>query len=96
METQVSHERDGRDQQEAPGLVWRKKDRWFQETRCGQYRIEKFATGLNVATGGDFRYRALKWAQEWWFEISGSESNAATAKQACADHAAAQAESVRI
>lgn len=76
-------ERDGRDQPEAVGLVWRKVSQWVHETTCGRYRVEKFATGLDVLIEGYYRYRALKWAGEWWFEFAGSEANSAAAKEIC-------------
>jgi hypothetical protein len=64
-------------------LVWRKISNYVHETRCGRYRIEKFATGLDVLTEGYYRYKLLKCVAEWCHEFAPNESNAEAAKQVC-------------
>ena len=76
-EQRSAHERDGRDQQEAARLVWRKVSPWIIETNDGRYRIEKFAVG-NI-----FRYRVFKILSEWFVELAPSETSAEAAKKTC-------------
>jgi len=74
-EQRSARERDGRNQQETPRLVWRKVSPWIIETNNGRYRIEKFAVG-NI-----FRYRVLKILSEWFIELAPSEISAEAAKK---------------
>lgn len=80
----VCDEGDGRNQQEAPRLVWRKLSEWVIETNCRKYRIEKYAATEDVLEyPGRFRYRILKYLSEWSFELAPPETTADAAKQAC-------------
>lgn len=91
METSGSHERNGRDLEEAPQLVWKQTDRWTHETACGRYRIERFIPGTHEAIFDDYkptaRYRVLKLNPYWWGEISGSETDLETCQALCEDNA---------
>ena len=84
MKARTSHERDGRDQQEAPRLAWRRKSDWVIETDDGKYRIEKFAATEDVLEyPGVFRYRILKILSEWYFELAPPEATAEAAQKIC-------------
>lgn len=84
---QSAHERDGRDQQETVGLVWKQTSHWVCETKCKRYRIEKFAVGEDVLTDfGGFRYRVLRRTDYWDYQLAEPQTDSDLAKQICEAH----------